>query len=195
MRRVQFEALLVHQLLQPGRPEYDQVVAAFGTDILGAEDQVDRRALGTRIFADVNLRATLNSILHPAVRREEDRRKDELRASGGGIVVTDAALLVETGRYKTYDRLVVVACDPGLQLNRLLARDRDLSAADARRRLAAQSPVEEKIALADYIIETSGSLNETERRTRAIYALLLEDLECKRCGETLPTRPGGEREN
>jgi dephospho-CoA kinase len=95
---------------------------------------------------------------------------------------------VETGRYKIYDRLVVVTCNPDLQLARLMARDRDLTTDQAHRRIAAQAPVEEKIALADYIIETSGSLADTERCTRAIYTLLREDLACKQQGLPLPAR-------
>jgi dephospho-CoA kinase len=154
--------------------------------MLTAEGAIDRRRLGTEIFADAGAREDLNAILHPAVRREEEKMKAE--QTHGGIVVTDAALLVETGRYRIYDRLVVVSCDPDLRLSRLLARDRDLTAAAAHRRIAAQAPVEEKIALADYIIDTSGSLADTERRTRALYTLLMEDLACKRQGTPLPAR-------
>jgi dephospho-CoA kinase len=180
---------LVHKLLRPGTEETRQVAERFGSDILAADGAVNRRRLGKQIFADTGARLDLNEILHPAVRREEEKLKAAL--DHGGIVVTDAALLVETGRYKIYDRLVVVTCDPDLRLARLLARDQSLTTEDAHRRIAAQAPVEEKIALADYIIETSGSLADSERRTRAIYTLLMEDLACKRQGLPLPPRRRG----
>ncbi len=179
---------LVHDLLRPGTPQTLQVAAEFGEEFLAADGAVDRRALGARIFPDDQARGRLNAILHPAVRCREEELKKALRHAGGGIVITDAALLVETGRYKTYDRLVVVACEPDLQLSRLLARDRDLTVAAAHRRLAAQAPLEDKIALADYIIETSGSLADTAVRARAVFTLLREDLECKRQGLPLPQR-------
>jgi len=180
---------LVHKLLRAGTEETRQVAERFGSDILDADGAVNRRRLGKQIFADTGARLDLNEILHPAVRREEEKLKAAM--DHGGIVVTDAALLVETGRYKIYDRLVVVTCDPDLRLARLLARDQGLTTEDAHRRIAAQAPVKEKIALADYIIETSGSLADTERRTRAIYALLMEDLACKRQGLPLPPRRRG----
>ncbi len=179
---------LVHDLLRPGTPQTRQVAAEFGEEFLTADGAVDRRALGAKIFPDHQARARLNAIIHPAVRRREEERKEVLRRTGGGIVITDAALLVETGRYKIYDRLVVVACDPDLQFSRLLARDRDLTVAAAHRRLAAQAPLEDKIALADYIIETDGSLTETTRSSQAVYALLREDLDCKQRGMPLPQR-------
>jgi dephospho-CoA kinase len=177
---------LVHRLLRAGTEETRLVAERFGSEMLAADGAVNRRRLGEQVFADPVTRKDLNAILHPAVHREEEKLK--AAQDHGGIVVTDAALLVETGRYKIYDRLIVVTCDPDLRLTRLLARDRDLTAAAAHQRIAAQAPVEEKIALADYIIETSGSLGDTERRTRAVYTLLMEDLACKRQGVELPVR-------
>jgi len=185
---------LVHDLLKPGTPQTRQVAAEFGEKFLTADGAVDRRALGARIFRDDPARARLNAIIHPAVQYQEEEMKEALRHAGGGIVITDAALLVETGRYKTYDRLVVVACTRDLQLSRLLARDLDLTVAAAHRRLAAQAPLEDKIALADYIIETSGSLTDTTRRAQAVHALLREDLACKRQGMALPERRRAEEE-
>jgi dephospho-CoA kinase len=180
---------LAHDLLRPGRPERDRVVERFGQRVLHQDGSVDRKSLGAIVFADSGARADLNAILHPAVRREEARLREAFRQAGGGIVITDAALLVETGRHVDYDRLVVVACDPSLQVARLLARDPDLHATQAERRLAAQAPVEEKLAAADYVIETSGSLSDTEEQAHGVYRHLVEDLELKRRGEPLPPRP------
>ncbi|MFQ5671187.1 MAG: dephospho-CoA kinase [Acidobacteriota bacterium] len=186
---------LVHGLLQQETPERRRVVECFGKEILTAEGQVDRRALASMIFKDPGARAQLSAILHPGVRREESRLHQALRREGGGIAITDAALLVETGRHRAYHRLLVVACESSLQMTRLLARDPHLSRQEARARLAAQAPVEAKRAAADYIIETSGSLGETRRQVLALYAHLVEDLEVLRRGQPLPRRGGKTRES
>jgi len=179
---------LAHDLLRPGRPERDRVAERFGPGILDGDGTVNRKALGAIVFADAGARADLNAILHPAVRREEARLRESFRQAGGGIVITDAALLVETGRHVDYDRLVVVACDPSLQVARLLARDPGLKATQAERRLAAQASVEEKLAVADYLIETSGSLGDTEEQAHRLYRHLVEDLQARRRGEPLSPR-------
>lgn len=181
---------IVHELLAPGQPEHDEVVRRFGRSILRGDHSIDRRALATIIFADPTARAALNALLHPGVRREETRRRDEWRAGGGaGIVITDAALLVETGRHADYDRLVLVACERSLQLARLLARHPDMHATEATARLEAQGPLKDKLAVADYVIDTSGALTRTEQRAHEVYLQLLEDLEARRDGRPLPRRP------
>jgi dephospho-CoA kinase len=185
---------VAHGLLEPGHPERDRVEERFGRSVVRKNGSIDRKALGAIVFTDTGARADLNAILHPGVRREESRLKERLRRAGGGIVVTDAALLVETGSYREYHRLVVVACDPSLQIARLLARTPGMGAAGARQRLAAQAPVEQKLALADYIIDTSGSLSETEEQVMRLYQQLVEDLETLRRGEPLPRRPRPERD-
>ena len=180
---------IVHELLAPGQPEHEQVVERFGRSILRGDNSIDRRALATIIFEDDSARAELTALIHPGVRREEARRRDALRATGAGIVITDAALLVETGSHADYDRLVVVACERSLQLARLLARHPGMHATEATARIEAQGPLEDKLAVADYVIDTSGSLARTEQRAHEIYVLLHEDLDAKRDGQTLPRRP------
>jgi dephospho-CoA kinase len=167
---------LVHALLGPGQPDARRVADRFGPGVLLPDGAIDRKALASIVFRDAEARADLNAILHPAVRREEDRLKDGMRRSGGGISITDAALLVETGTWARYDRLVVVACDPGLQLSRLLAREPTMDPHAAMARLQAQAPLAEKVRVADYVIDTSGSLGDTESRTRRVYVQLREDL-------------------
>ncbi|MFQ5718168.1 MAG: dephospho-CoA kinase [Acidobacteriota bacterium] len=180
---------IVHSLLTPGRPEHAQVVRRFGQTIVDGQGEIDRQALAAIVFRDPSARADLNAILHPAVGREEARLKEDLRARGVGIAITDAALLVEAGRAGAYDRLVVVACPRSLQLSRLLARHPDWHAEEAVARIDAQGPLEDKIALADYVIDTSGSLADTERRAHHVHVLLHEDLEARRAGRPLPDRP------
>jgi dephospho-CoA kinase len=133
---------VAHEMIAPGGPAYADVVSAFGAGILASDGTVDRKALGSRVFADAAARAELNALVHPRVRDEEARRAAAHAAAGGRVFVTDAALLVEAGLHLRFDRLVVVDCDGGEQLRRLIARDR-LDEAAARGRIAAPMPAAE----------------------------------------------------
>ena len=165
---------IVHELLSPGGAAFDDVVARFGTDILDGQGRIDRAALGRVVFAERAAREALNAVVHPRVRREAERRMRAFAERGERIAVYDAALLVETGAHSELDRLVVAHCSPATQLERLRERD-GLSEDAARARIAAQSPSKEKLAHADYVIETGGSLEETRQRTVDVYHDLLED--------------------
>ena len=168
--------LLAHRLVAPGGAAVQEVASVFGAGYLDDEGGIRRKSLGALVFHDAAARARLEKILHPLILRESEQIIHDFAASRGrGIAITDAALLVETGGYRRYDRLVVVACEPDLQLRRLMARD-GLSEQDARARISAQAPLDEKKALADYVLDTSGTLAETEARTHQVYAMLLEDL-------------------
>jgi dephospho-CoA kinase len=114
--------------------------------------------------------------------RAEERIAAFARSVARGVAITDAALLVETGGFRRYQRLVVVTCEPALQLQRLMHRDA-LSEPEARARIGAQAPLQQKIALADYHIDTSGTLAQTEQRAHEVWGMLLEDL------ESLPALP------
>lgn len=115
----------------------------------------------------------LNQLTHHDVGAEILRRIFELeQASSRGIVIVDAALIVETGGYKMYDRLIVVTCDPSLQIVRLMSRDQ-LSETEAKARMSSQMPIEEKLKLADYTIDTSRTLKHTRDQVEAIYRDLL----------------------
>jgi dephospho-CoA kinase len=124
------------------------------------------------IFRDARRRERLNSILHPLIIAEQDallRRWG--REDPRGVGVVDAALLIESGGYRRFDKLVVVHCRPELQLERLMRRNR-LSREEAGRRVAAQMPQEEKLRYADFSIDTSGSFEETRARTAEVYKAL-----------------------
>lgn len=161
-----------HQLLEPEGAAYADVVATFGEGILGPDRRVDRKALGARVFGDEAARERLNAIVHPKVRDEEARRAAAHAASGGTVLVTDAALLVETGVHLRFDRLVVVHCPPEEQLRRLMRRD-GLSTEAARARVAAQMPIEEKRRFGHWQLETSGPLAATDRKADALAGELL----------------------
>jgi dephospho-CoA kinase len=158
--------------MSPGTEAHAKIVEAFGEGILNPDGTVDRKALGRIVFTDEQSRALINQLMHPAVHAEILRRIFELESRlTYGIVIVHAALLVESGHYKMYDRLIVVTCDPKLQLARIVGRG--LTLEEAAQRFAAQMPTEQKLRLADYTIETSGPLRETKRQIEAIYRDLM----------------------
>jgi dephospho-CoA kinase len=162
---------VVHRLLGPGTETTEEIGRAFGGGILGPDGAVDRKALGAIVFADDEARARLNAIVHPRVYEAIEAFFESARRSGAPLAVVDAALMVETGSYERYDRIVVVHCAPAQQLERLVERD-GLSRAEAERRVAAQMPIEEKIAYGDELVDTSGTLDETLTRTDAVLERL-----------------------
>jgi len=169
--------VIAHDLLVKGTRTYLKVVEAFGNEILASDGSVERRKLGEIVFNDSGKRILLNGIVHPDVRNEVLHRVCKFEESlPGGIIIVDAALLIESGHHKLYDRLIVVTCDPNLQLARIVSRD-GLTIEQAKARMAAQIPAEEKLKLADYTIETSGTLKETREQIEAIYRdLVLQEL-------------------
>jgi len=154
---------LGHELLEPGQAAYEEVVREFGKDVLAESGRVDRKKLGAVVFADPAKRAKLNWILHPKILdviRQWFKALD--RPGGPEFAVLEAALIYEAAVNKELNRVVVCWCEPEQQLERL--ETRGLTSEEARRRVAAQMPVEEKKRLADEVIDCSGSLEETERQ-------------------------------
>jgi len=152
-----------------GTPGLDAVVAAFGKDILHQDGSLDRGSLGKIVFADEPKRKLLNSILHPLIMAAQDeqiRRWEEEDANG--IAVVDAALMIESGGYRRFDKLIVVHCRPEVQLERLISRER-LSPEEASQRIAAQLSQEEKKKYGDFLIDTCGGFEETRRQTAAVF--------------------------
>jgi dephospho-CoA kinase len=165
--------VVVHELLAPASKTCRKIVEAFGERILRSDLSIDRRILGQLVFSDAENRCRLNEIVHPDVAAEILRRIFELeQLSRSGIVIVDAALIIETGGYKMYDRMIVVTCDPALQISRLTTRDH-LTVEEARARMESQMPVEEKLKFANYTIDTSGTLKQTQEQVEAIYRDLL----------------------
>lgn len=166
---------LAHDALRPGGPCFEPVVARFGRGILAADGTIDRAALGRIVFADAAARKDLEAIVHPAVRHGIATAIDGSPAS---IAVVDAALLVETGLHRELDVLVVVSCPVETQIARLASRN-GWSREEALARIAAQAPLETKLAVADQVIDTSGSLEATKERTARVYASLLDLFEAR----------------
>jgi dephospho-CoA kinase len=158
---------VAHTVVEPGRPAHAEIARLFGPSVLAADGRIDRRVLGGIVFSDAAAREDLNAIVHPRVFEEEERLVAELPADRRDVVVTDATLLVESGYHVRYGRLVATHCRVDQQLERLMQRDGQ-SAADARARVAAQMPVDEKARYAHRVIDTSGSEEETDRAARAL---------------------------
>jgi dephospho-CoA kinase len=163
--------------MEPGGSAYDRVVQRFGREILGTNGAIDRDRLARRVFSDRLQREALNALVHPEVRAEASRRIERCAEQDcSPVAIFDAALLVETGYYRELDRLIVLRCSPGTQQRRLEQRD-GMATDEAAARIAAQAPLEQKLAVADYVIDTDSSLEETRQQTERVWAELLNDHE------------------
>lgn len=163
---------VAHQAIEPGKPAYQEIVNEFGQAVLNEDSTINRAALGGIVFADQAKRERLNSIVHPRVfEAQAEWFASVVAHNPQAIAVVDAALMIETGSYKRFDKVVVVYCDPQLQLERLMARN-NLSREQAEARINAQMPSAEKLKHADFSINTSGSFEATRRQTEALYAQL-----------------------
>src|SRR5579884_1209251 len=161
---------LAHELMAPGRPEWEQIVARFGPEILRPDGTIDRRKLGAIVFRDPAALAALERILHPAVRA---RIRERFAATERPVVVVEAIKLLEGVLYREVDAVWVVTADRDTQLARLVA-SRGLSREEAEARLAAQGDQAEKVARADVVIDNRGDLRDTQRQVLAAWQAILE---------------------
>ena len=170
---------IAREVVAPGSPALRQVAGAFGAEILQSDGTLDRSKLGALVFADPNKRVSLNSILHPYIIAQQDRqlRKWEIEVPDG-IAVVDAALMIESGGYKRFDKLIVVHCRDEVQVQRVMARN-NLSREEAEKRIGAQMSQAEKKRFADYLIDTSDGFEAARTRTSEVYAMLLTELRRK----------------
>src|SRR5258706_14949809 len=157
------------ETVAPGTPGLKGIVEAFGDGVLRADGTLDRAKLGAVVFADEAQRQLLNSILHPLITAaQDDQIKEWQREEPDGIAIVDAALMIESGGFRRFDKLIVVHCRPEVQLQRLILRD-GLSPEEAERRIAAQMPQQEKMMYADFLIDTSAGFEETQRQTTVVF--------------------------
>jgi dephospho-CoA kinase len=171
---------MARELMQPGQKVYDDVVRSFGREILSADGTIDRKKLADAAFGtpeNPKVRAhELNAIVHPAVGQAQQRWMMDLgKSDSETVAVVEAALILEAGLEKQFDRILVVTCPFETRVRRWMLRNQgdDPSARrELERRLAAQWPEERKVAAADYIIDNSGSEGETETKVRELYSHL-----------------------
>lgn len=165
---------LARDVVEPGEPALDEIRQRFGDEVLTPEGELDRAAMGAIAFRDPEARRALNAIVHPRV-AEASREAIAARArEGAPLVLYEAALLVENAVHRGLDGLIVVACGEEGQIERARRRD-GLDEEEVRRRIAAQLPLEDKIAAADYVIDNAGSLEDTRRQVREIWERVRED--------------------
>ncbi|HEU5458915.1 MAG TPA: dephospho-CoA kinase [Pyrinomonadaceae bacterium] len=160
------------EVVMPGTPGLKAVAEAFGKEILNPDGTLNRKQLGTVVFGDEEKRKRLNYILHPFIIARQDEILNEWEAKDPqGIGIVDAALMIESGGYRRFDKLIVVHCRPEVQLERLMLRDK-LTRDEAQRRIDSQMPQEEKQKFADYLIDTSDGFELTRDQVKRVYAHL-----------------------
>jgi dephospho-CoA kinase len=155
---------LAREVLSPGSEGLRQVAQVFGAEVLDASGALDRKALGRKIFIDEAQRRKLNAITHPRIAALSLQRANELARAGQPLACYEAALIVENGGADAFRPLIVCACPEDVQAARLQSRE-GISQQEALSRIRAQKPTSEKVAVADYVIDTSGSLGENARQT------------------------------
>ncbi|MCC6588809.1 MAG: dephospho-CoA kinase [Bryobacterales bacterium] len=163
---------LGHEVLQPGAEAYAAAVAEFGQGILNEDGSIDRRRLAALVFDHPDRLAVLNNIVHPAVFRRQDeliRAAEEQDPSG--IVIVEAAIMYETGSHTRYQKMIVAVCSEEQQIQRAMKRD-DADRESVMARLRRQLPLAEKASRADFVIDTSGTKEETTRQTLEVYRQL-----------------------
>jgi dephospho-CoA kinase len=161
--------LTAREVVSPGTAGLNAVVDRFGNEVVRADGALDRAKLGAIVFADEDRRQVLNSILHPFIIAAQDEQIRLWQAeTPDGIAVIDAALMIESGGFRRFDKLIVVHCRPEVQLERLILRD-GLSPEDAAQRIAAQMPQNEKMKYADFLIDTSEGFDSARKQTEAVF--------------------------
>jgi len=162
------------EVVSPGTSGLSEIVAEFGTDVLNPDATLNRKQLGAIVFGDQQKRLKLNAILHPRIIERQDQilSQQEL-IDPNGIAIVDAALMIESGGYKRFDKLIVVHCRPEVQLQRLMLRS-GLSRDEAQQRIDSQMSQEEKQKYADYLIDSSDGFEVTHQRTVEVYNQLVQ---------------------
>ncbi len=171
---------IAHELMQPGQPVYEEVVRHFGHGILNPDGTVNRARLAETAFTVGPKKESrvqeLNKIVHPAViQRQNEWMEDAGRRDPKAIAIVEAALILEAGAAEHFDRLVVVTCRADQRIERWAKRMKvslDEARREVTRRMAAQLPEDEKIKAADYVIDNSGSLDDTRKQVQDVYATL-----------------------
>lgn len=163
--------ILARRVVEPGSEGLALVAARFGPAVLTPAGELDRPALAALVFADAGARRDLEAIVHPRVYAAISAWFEQLEADGASLGVADIPLLFETGREGDFDVVVVAACPAALQVERVRSRD-GLTEEAARRRVAAQWPIDEKVRLADYVVRTDGTFAATDRQVAEVHAAL-----------------------
>jgi dephospho-CoA kinase len=171
--------LIARELTEPGEAAYKKVVEYWGKAVLNADGSLNRKALADEAFSNAEHTQRLDEIFHPHIIEKEDKlAADYISKSDAGIIVTEAALMIETGSWKRFDKIVLVSCAETIRRERM-AKTRNMDSGMFDLISGRQMPDEEKRKLADYIIENSGTPDDLRMQTNRIYYTLLDDLQEK----------------
>jgi len=170
---------VAREIMAPGGPAWTKIAARFGRDLLKPDRSIDRKKLGAIIFGDAEARSFIDALIHPLVMKKKKETIARLDQEGRiKIYVSEAALTIEAGFAEFFDKVVVVYCPEEVQVQRLMDRDR-IDREEACRRILTQMQAEEKLAYADYIVDTSGSMDESIEQAEELYEELLLDARIK----------------
>src|SRR5437773_452390 len=165
---------IAHKLFEPGQDVHSAVIKAFGPHIVASDGTIDRKILGDIVFKDSAARAKLNILVHPAIiRRQQEFLTNVALKDPKGIGMVSAALMVEIGTYKNYNKVIVLSCPTEVQRKRLKSRS-GLSDEQIEARIGSQMPIEEKVKFGDFVIDTSSDLGTTRRQVEAVNSKLRE---------------------
>lgn len=163
---------IARDVVARGTPGLRSIIEEFGDEVITSDGSLDRKKLAEIVFNDEEKRLRLNAIVHPLVINEQDRILNEIAARDrSAIVIVEAALMIESGGFRRFDRLIVVWCRPEIQIQRLMSRD-GLTRNEAEKRIAAQMPQTEKMRYADFLIDTSEGFESTRKQCENVYAEL-----------------------
>jgi dephospho-CoA kinase len=176
---VHYADQIAHQFMEPERPAWKKIVSHFGSGILNPDKTINRKKLGALVFADEKKRNFLNQLIHPLVLKEKEKIIDKLeKDSHYKIFVSEAALTIESGFAEFFEKIIVVFCGEEIQIKRLMERD-NINREDALKKIGSQMPPEEKLKRADYVIDSSGSVQNTVEQTEKVFLSLMLDYEKK----------------
>jgi dephospho-CoA kinase len=162
------------EVVAPGSDGLSEITKQFGVEMLQPDGTLDRKRLGALVFIDNEKRELLNAILHPRIIAKQDEVLNRWEAEDpNGLAIVDAALMIESGGYKRFDKLIVVHCRPEVQLERLMLRN-GLTQTEAQSRIDSQMSQSEKQRYADFLIDTSDGFEPTRKRTRQVYEQLVK---------------------
>jgi dephospho-CoA kinase len=176
---VHYADQIAHKFMEPERPAWKKIVSCFGKDILNPDKTINRKKLGPLVFADEKKRNFLNQLIHPLVLEEKRKIIAKLEKDGRHkIFISEAALTIESGFAEVFDKIVVVFCREEIQIKRLMERDK-IRREDALKKIGSQMSSEEKLKYADYVIDSSGSVQSTVEQTEKVFLSLMSDYKKK----------------
>jgi len=176
---VHYADQIAHRFMKPERPAWKKIVSHFGKDILNPDKTINRKKLGALVFAEEKKRNFLNQLIHPLVLEEKKKIIDKLEKDGQyKIFISEAALTIESGFAEFFDKIIVVFCREEIQIKRLMERDK-IRREDALKKIGSQMPSEEKLKYADYVIDSSGSVQSTVEQTEKVFLSLMSDYKRK----------------